>query len=150
MIKCTVKTKDIDKGWNRIKRELALAKKKKVIIGYWGDKVHEDSTATIAGIAAIHEYGAPKANIPARPFMSTTFDEKVKENIRLTISLFNKVIRGAVGTVAALSAMGEINAGWIRKKITDIKSPPLKHRDGNPLVDTGALRNACTSKVVPK
>lgn len=151
MIKCKVKTVDKDKGWERIKKEMDAAAALKVIIGYYLAERHGDkSDATIPEIAAIHEYGAPKANIPARPFMSTTFDENIKANKKLIIDMFQKVTKGTMTAAAALAAIGEINAGKIRKKITDIKSPALKSRDGDPLVDTGALRNACTSKVVSK
>ena len=47
----------------------------------------------------------------------------------------------------ALGILGLTVQTDVRDKITDIDSPPLQYREGNPLVDTGHLRQSITYEV---
>ena len=52
----------------------------------------------MVNIAKIHEYGAPKANIPARPFMQPVFDahkDKIRDRF---IKNFAQNMGGVFGT----------------------------------------------------
>jgi len=54
--------------------------------------VHEDAPDDRAAIALVHEYGAPDANIPARPFIQPTW-EREKKGITL---LFDETMKGQI------------------------------------------------------
>lgn len=109
-----------------------------------------------AEIGYIHEFGAPEANIPARPFLVPgTKDnlEKVEKRYRAAAK---KALDGDKEAVdKAHAAVGLETAASVQKKITDGPFAPLspvtiskrksKGRTGTkPLLDTGALRRSIT------
>lgn len=104
-------------------------------------------------VAAVHEFGAPAAGIPARSFIRATFDEKRDEIARLQQVLLTKIVKGEMELVPALNAMGAKFAGWCQARIAEGISPPLAPAtiaakgSSTPLVDTGQLRSAITWKV---
>lgn len=58
-----------------LQQKLKKINNSKIYIGYYDDQgVHQDSGLTYVELMTIHEYGAPKANIPARPILSLTQD----------------------------------------------------------------------------
>lgn len=135
--------KDIDLGWRRIKKELKLIDKSYTQIGVQKDAGEEDGQS-IAAIAAYNEYGTD--NIPSRSFMRSTFDEqqvKLKAVIKKQHSL---ILKGERTVKRSLGLIGEYMEGAIKKKITDLKTPPNKPAtirakgSSNPLIDTGRMR----------
>jgi len=50
-------------------------------------------------------------------------------------------------TKQALGIVGLAVQTDVQDKITDIDAPPLVYREGNPLVDTGHLRQSITYEV---
>lgn len=74
--KITVNVREKDFGLSHILKEAAKLRKKpfvKVGIAQTrGSKLRADGKQTVADIAAIHEFGAPKANIPERSFIRST------------------------------------------------------------------------------
>jgi len=137
---------------------------KAVKVGWINKATYADTNVTIAEAAATNEYGNPFKHIPARSFMRTTIVEQ--ENVwrsQLEKDAIN-IIHGQMTIENSLERIGLIAAGDIRKKIAEIYEPPLSpvtiynrlHRKNNkktigaldkPLVDTGVMLGALTSKV---
>lgn len=155
--------KDIDLGWNRIKKELKLINKSYTKVGIQGKKGNEEHPikkkkgaskkgATIAMVGLYNEYGTPNAKhpIPARPFMRTSFDGNKKQIEKIKASQYAKILEGKQTVKRALGLIGEFMVGKVKLKITAIKSPPnaawtIKSKgSSNPLIDTARMRNSVT------
>lgn len=116
----------------------------------------EDGDVTVTGLAAIHEFGAPKANIPERSFIRRTFTVKEAMFTKLTAKLAGMLLDGKIDKRTAYEVLGQRGAAEVKKTITTGEPipPPLKPetiaRKGSdrPLVDTGRLVNAVTHEVV--
>lgn len=122
-----------------------------VDVGIIDAGTHTDGDASVATIAYQHEYGT--ATIPERPFFRSTMREKKATIIKMQKAYMKKISTGEMTTEEALGLLGEYLAGAIRKKITDIKSPPnspatiAAKGSSNPLVDTAQMRNSVTYEV---
>lgn len=87
-------------------------------------------------------------NIPARPFISSTIDENVAKYEKALADGLAAVLDGRTTLEAALLRLGAVVAADIKVKITRLAAPPnapstiARKGSSNPLVDTGALRNA--------
>lgn len=113
----------------------------------------QEGNAETAGIAAIHEFGAPGAGIPARSFMRSTLAEKQKAwakiaAVRLKAHLDD--IREAlevVGAVAAQDIQDKIKAGIA----PEVKPATIRGRsvskEPTPLIDTGNLLKSISYEV---
>lgn len=123
----------------------------------WFESAEYPNGMKVATVAVIQEFGAPGANIPARPFIRPTIaDQKEKwaENIEKGA---RAVMRGAVTADAMLEIVGQKAAGDIRKTISEVRSPELaestkaqRQRDGftdQPLNRTGYMIATCTNVV---
>ena len=117
-----------------------------------GDK-HKGSDITVLEIATIHEFGAPKANIPSRSFIRAGYDSNKNKIISQGEKLLENVIGLKLDPDIFLETMGENAVGMIQEHLTNLKSPPLKQttikRKGSsqPLIDTGQLRSSITHKI---
>ena len=111
-----------------------------------GSNDYPDGTSVIM-VGTVHEFGSPAKNIPQRSYLRST----VENNKRLYKSMFKKladrIIKDKITKKEALGLIGLQVQTDVRQKITDIKDPALKSRDGNPLIDTGHLRQSITYKV---
>jgi hypothetical protein len=110
----------------------------------------------LADIAAIHEYGAPKANIPQRSFVRQTFQRKRPELIALQARLAAGIMTGALDERRAMALLGMFMAGAIKATIlSDGTFAPLKPStikakgSSKPLVDTAQLSQSITWVVTP-
>lgn len=117
----------------------------------------ETSSTPVAEYAAINEYGAPAANIPARPFMSTTMDENRDRYARLAREYVMRIILasrrsqqsvGKGAAIIALKRLGNDVRNDLIKQIVAWDEPPnaestvrQKGAD-NPLVDSGHMQRA--------
>lgn len=111
-----------------------------------GSNAYPDGTSVIL-VGAVHEFGSPSRNVPERSFLRST----VKSNRRK--------YRGIIGKIGKRTLLGEVDPSIefrklgllvetdVKDKIRDIKTPPLKSRVGNPLVDTGHLIQSITHVV---
>ncbi len=101
-------------------------------------------------VAAVHEFGAPRAGIPARSFIRGTIDERTEDIARLERVMLAKVVAGDIELKPALDAIGAKVAGWIQQRIAAGIEPALspatvaKKKSSTPLVDTGQLRSSVT------
>lgn len=139
---------------------LKLLATQRVMVGIPADKANRknDDAGPInnAQLMAIHEYGAPEANIPARPVVEPTVREN-RDAIRKGLKAAGDfALKGdKEGVDRQLHAVGIFVQNKMRAKITDGPFAPLsertlagrraKGRTGTkPLIDTGQLRRALT------
>jgi hypothetical protein len=130
--------------------------------------IHEDagenSGTTIAQIASWQEFGVKtKATtvdgspwrIPPRPFMRPVIDSQGPKAEKMLAAEIEKIFQGKkkANILTALGRVGAFLAGAIQRKITTLKRPPnapstiKKKGSSNPLIDTGAMRQAVGFKV---
>jgi len=111
-----------------------------------GSNDYPDGTSVIM-VGIVHEFGSPKVGIPERSYLRTTVVEKKGEYKRLFRKLASRIVKGSMDTKKALGIVGLQVQTDVQAKITDIETPPLQRREGNPLVDTGHLRQSITFEV---
>ena len=109
-----------------------------------GSNDYPDGTSVIM-VGAVHEFGSSR--VPERSFLRSTVIEKKRDYKTLFRKLSYKIIKGDMDTKRALGIIGLAVQTDVQDKITDIDSPPLVYREGNPLVDTGHLRQSITYEV---
>lgn len=107
---------------------------------------YPDGTSVIL-VGTVQEFGSPTNNIPERSFLRSTVFEKRQEYMLFFKSLGNKILKNEMKPDKALRLLGLQVQTDVREKITTIDEPPLKSREGNPLVDTGHLRSSINFKV---
>lgn len=160
----------IDKGWNRIQREIKRMDNGYAKVGVisgggeHGYRTHSSVPPTrntdragsemdIAKLALLHQFGSPARKIPARPFMSIAFDGHVNELHRFIKSLKGKIFKGELDTGKALRLLGEKHVDHVKTTIGSSKlkgnKPSTKAKKGSsaPLIDTGRLRQSVTYEV---
>lgn len=116
----------------------------------------KESEITMVELAAIHEYGAPGANIPERSFIRRTFSEpEGAEAMREFLAeQAEKILKGELTPATALKQLGAWGAAAVRARIRQGIPPPnaeaTVQRKGSstPLVDTGGLINAVSWEIV--
>lgn len=111
-----------------------------------GSNDYPDGTSVIM-VGIVHEFGSPSKNIPQRSFLRSTVESKKRPYKDMFKELSKKIVDGEITKKQALSLIGLQVQTDVRDEITDIKTPELKHREGNPLVDTGHLRQSITYEV---
>ena len=118
-----------------------LGRAREVRVGFLEGATYPDGTP-VAEVAAINNFGAPAANIPARPF----FSDMIASKSGMWGEQFGAVLQEAdYATDQALALLGEGIAGQLRESIVDTNSPPLSPvtiaRKGSdkPLVDSGHM-----------
>lgn len=111
-----------------------------------GSNAYPDGTSVIM-VGAVHEFGSPARNVPQRSYLRTTVVNNRNDYKKLFTKLSESIIDGKRTKKEALGVIGLQVQTDVRQKITDIKTPPLKDRDGNPLIDTGHLRQSITFQV---
>lgn len=107
----------------------------------------------IVNRAFIHEYGAPRRNIPERSFLRSSFDNNENKYTEQLTDYINRAIDGEIKPSTAYMMIGQTAAQDTQKNIKSVIPPPLKpstiKRKGSslPLVDTGQMINAITYEV---
>lgn len=154
-------TREIDRGWQRIQRELKAAERGSVKIGIQDDAGDYDIPAEEGGgtgpplvaIAFWNEYGTSDGRIPSRPFMRKAFDEGKSKIDRTTARLLNGIYVGQFDAHLALTLLGQLHESQVRKMMTDIRTPPNapstidQKKSSNPLIDTGQTRQSIRYEV---
>jgi len=111
-----------------------------------GSNDYPDGTSVIM-VGTVHEFGSPARGVPQRSYLRSTVQEQRRAYKKLFAKLSKKIVSGDMDKEQALNIIGLQVQTDVREKITDISSPTLKHRKGNPLVDTGHLRQSIIFKV---
>lgn len=155
-----------DVSFKELKRRIAELDKLRVFVG-WLESAKYDDNTPVAGVAAVHEYGSPTRNIPPRPYLRPTQDEKMQEWRNLLESGAKAILRGEQTAYNVMDAIGLSMAGDIKVAIKNVTSPPLepetiqarlrKKADGKtignlskPLVDSTILITTATHYVGDK
>lgn len=148
-----------DKGKKKFLRQLKQIEKAKIQIGASGG--HSNSELSNAEILTVHEFGAPRQNIPARRPVRITYtddDNLTLISKALQVALKNNfneqrgfnidnILKGVGETMRALLV------GTIRKGVDpDILEKSRARRRGSkttpPLIDTGQLVNSITFRAI--
>lgn len=153
-----------------IDRVLKFARRQRVLIGIPAEKAGRSGGAIDnATLGYIHEYGAPEANIPARPFLGPGMEKSeamiVAELRRAAEKALGFAAEGDVsaGKAAVTDGMHRIGlkaATTVQSQITAGLAPPLAERtvyarlhrkknrrsgpDMKPLIDTAQLLRSIT------
>ena len=118
----------------------------------------------VAYVATIQEFGYSPKNIPPRPFMRPTIQQKRVEWGKIAERGAQAILKGNATATTVMEAIGLKAAGDIRKTISTIWSPPLKPRTiearlskrsdkttrgliDKPLIDTGLMFATLTNTV---
>ena len=118
------------------------------------DKRKKEGGKSMATIAAENEFGTNR--IPARPFLSTSFDENRQRIINLIDSEYGKILDGESTVRKSLNLLGVFGVGLVQQKIRAIHSPPNSPRtiaikkSSKPLIDFGQMIQSVTYKVSNK
>lgn len=125
----------------------SLSKGSSVLVGLpKNSNPYPDGTSVIM-VGAVHEFGAPEKNIPERSFLrSTVTGKRLKYKLLLT-KLAAKVVAKKLSLKDALNILGITVQSDVQNMIVDIKEPPLKYRDGNPLNYSGHLKQSITYRI---
>lgn len=119
-------------------------------VGFLSKAKYPDGTP-VAMIAAIQDFGAPRASIPPRPFFRNMIAEKRAEWPKAVADLL-RIHDG--DTAKTLALMGDAIQSQLKQSIQDTNSPPLKpatiRRKGfdKPLIDTGDMWRSVDYEVV--
>lgn len=127
---------------------------KNVLIGFPESAGGYSDGTSIAGVAAVHEFGSD--TVDERPFLRPTVNENQELISELLSDGVAEVIESGGDIDTALDAVGLRISGLVKEKIESIESPTLspktvaarKKRTGRtstkPLIDTGAMLQAVT------
>lgn len=165
----SLKTIDKDRGWNKIKEQMRLAKKSFVNVGVLSDagkyQPHSDlktkrthySSANIADVATFNEFGhlvrGGSYFVVPRPFMRTSYDEGMATLMPFIAFNFGKIMDGKLTTEQALKKIGTFHKGQIQKKIAsgpwapNAPSTIKSKRSKKPLIDSGQMRQSISFEV---
>lgn len=148
---------DKDKGWKRIKESFNVADSFVKVGILSSAQAPEDSSMTMAKLAAVHEFGSPAHNIPDRPFIRQTIDRIKGDIIKFNKNQYDQIIQGKTTVYKALASLGvyvtremkrQFNIGnFAKNKPATIAA---KKGSSKPLIDTGRLRNSINFEVVEK
>lgn len=162
---------EVDRGWKKIRATLKALKDgdSYVKIGVLGSsKNMREGPVSNVDLAVIHEFGAPRANIPERSFLRSTFDANRQQYIAELRQLMTKVYENKMTIARALGVMGLRMSTDVKKRITTgdgipppntpdvfmrklMKNSTRFNKTGaapRPLVDTGRLVNSISHEVV--
>lgn len=148
-----------DKKWRDLLKRVEKMSSSRLRVGIFGDEggsVDAGDGISLVEIGAIHEYGAPNANIPERSYIRRTFRQKEGELREMIGKVAKAIVLGKISAHRGLDILGAWTSSEIKKTITTGPHipPPLKRatalRKGSdrPLVDTGRLVGAITWKVI--
>ena len=84
-----------------------------------------ESGVTVATVAAIHEFGAPAAGIPARPFIIPTAKKERSAWSKIIAGGVKKVIKGNATVFDVLNVVGIQAAADMKTMVISISSPAL-------------------------
>ena len=153
-----VKVIDKDLGMKTIVTNMKRLDGAAVAIGFQGSEgaavVHDGSDLSNVELAALMEFGAPGAGIPARSMIRAAFDEKIREWTAIMAKLAERIyedtpasarrVLGIAGEKARADIINRINKG-----IPPPNQPQTIARKGSskPLIDTKQMANSITYEV---
>lgn len=146
-----------DKRWREVRARISklAAKQRRVRVGVLGADGGWFGDTSLVEVAGYLEYGAPRANIPPRPFLRSTLRDRRDDIMKRTNQLAASVLRGTMSVDRALGLLGQYVTSQVKKTITsgDGVPPPLtaetiqKKGSTRPLVDEGRLLNSINYRI---
>jgi hypothetical protein len=118
-------------------------------VGFMENATYPDGTK-VAMVAAIQEFGAPRAGIPPRPFFRNMIAAKSGE---WPEAIAKQLKKTKYDVELTLERVGMGIAGQLQQSIRDTNAPPLKpatiRRKGHakPLIETGLMLRSATYRV---
>jgi hypothetical protein len=158
----TVSVKFTDKGLKEITKRLVALDGMAVEVGFLGadgQARHPNSSLTVAGIAAIHEFGVELANggeIPERSFMRSAIRMGADKLARVHAEQLALVIAEKKTAEAALAVVGGFALELIRQRLKTAASWADQYdadtaddeRTGSMLDQSGVLERSLSWRVV--
>ena len=147
--------------FDKIIAEIDLMQKSYVTIGFQEETKTKDEMkgtrkkrggVSMASIAAMNEFGT--THIPARPFMTTSFDENKQRINNAIANEYDKIVLGDSTVKKSLNLIGLEMTRLIQMKIRSIYYPPnspatIKAKGSSkPLIDFGQMVQSVRHKVV--
>lgn len=117
-------------------------------------KSGQDTSITLAEVAAIQEFGSPGHNIPERSFIRETVQEQTKNLIKLSVKESKKIFALESTTEQSIGVIGEFMKSKIIKKFTannwTANAPATIKAKGSstPLIDLGQLRGSIQWEII--
>jgi hypothetical protein len=143
-------------------KQVSALVKQEVLVGIPEDKADRGTgeAVTNAELGYIHEFGAPEANIPARPFLVpgiASAQAKVADYFK---QIAQNALRGRDVTAQGMNAAGLTAASAVKRYMATADFVPLspvtlaaRRRRGvtrtKPLIDTANLQNHITYVIRP-
>lgn len=142
------------KGGDKFKRAVedtarALGNGGTLKVGFLEGATYPNGTP-VALVAAIHNYGAPRANIPPRPFFTNMVKDKSKE---WPAAVQGLLVKNKYDVKVTLQLTGEAIKGQLQQAIRDFVGVPLSPvtiaRKGfdKQLIDTSHMLNSVSYEV---
>lgn len=150
----SVKVTDRDHGFRRLQKMLKKATKSADVRVGWFQKAQHPSGISTASIATIHEYGAPRANIPKRPMLRPTVDRNREEYKAAYREAWGKAIDGVERIERGLLRFGHRIRNDVIEMIVfgdfeELKAATIARKGSSkPLQDTGTMRDQIEVRVV--
>lgn len=151
----SMKTTADDRVWQRLRAKVKGIAQERVKVGVIdGGRSH--GGITMGELAAIHEFGAPAAGIPARSFLRFTFQTRASDLSALTERLARGLLSEKLDVEQAFGLLGAWSVAAVKRSITArLIRPQLIESDAGrrtiarkgsstTLVDTGQLINSIT------
>ena len=143
-----------DRKLRKLEKKLSGLVAKRVKVGIVEGAGNHSSGISMAELAAVHQFGSPANNIPARDFLRAPLESAKAEQIRVTTMVAKAIIHTGMPIEKGLDVIGIWGEATIKAAMRagDIKpsnAPSTTARKGssNPLIDTGELHDAVSHKV---
>lgn len=145
-----------DQVWRDLRAKISRLGDRRVRVGVFASAGTEVTGTTLAEIASIHEFGAPKAHIPARPFLRPAFTSDGGAALRgFCERTARALLSEKIDVDKALGLLGLFGANAVKARIRSNTPPELSARtiarkgSTKTLIDTGRMLNAITWVVTP-
>lgn len=143
--------KDIDMGWNELKKNIAELKGAYTEVGSFGDGSDNVDT-NVAYRMAVNEFGVPKKGIPARPVNRRAFDGNKKAIGNWMLKQAQLVLSLKMSPRKAIARVGEDMQKLIQKTYITGRFAPndpktiKRKKSSRPLVWSGEMRRETKHK----
>lgn len=126
---------------------------KQVLIGIPSSEAAREGKINNAGLAAVHELGAPSRGIPARPFLVPTIKDNSGKYVMLMKQGFKAALSNKEEVAKVYEKIGIVASDDVKDYIVSGSFEPLKQKtidkkgSSKPLISTGELRNSISYEV---
>lgn len=135
--------KDEDKGYIRIQRDIRALRDRSVKVGIMGSETVKG--VSVVDYAMYNEFGT--RNIPARPFMATTYAQYGDQMSQFIDYLASRMFVGLISADRVLRVIGESYQAKVQMTIRNAKEWAVPNAPGtiaqkgssSPLIDTGRM-----------